>query len=664
MKFEREGHGGGALAESPALSFAIFVVGLAAGIMMVAILDQMGLARSSLPLVLVSGTLAVAVIVALASRTGRLGVFLVDARGVGPGMNGAAMAAAALPASLLLGETGALYTRGFDALPVVIGSVGGFMLVALMLAPYVRKSGAVTVADFLGRRYGRVTAVLAALVTVAVASVLLMLQVAAFASVASFVSGLAWQTAALVGTAVVLLTVLSGGMHAVSWTQAVEYLLAAAAVVIAAGVAGWHLTSHVFPPLAFGSALHGIGDLEFTMIGKRLADGASLKRHAVPYLSSDALNAAGIGLGLMTGLAAMPHVLGRSLTARSPADARTGAAWAMVLVLLVVLMLPALAALAKLEVYRQIAHGQPLTALPQWIVEAGRHGMVKVCGVAPADAEAVAAACRKAAGNRGMLRLQDLSIAPHSLMLVLPAMVELPRMLASLLAAGLAAAALATAAGLAMALAGALSHDLYHGLADRRAPEARRLATARVAVAVATGAAGVATVLRPADAAIFASWVFPLAAVTLFPALVLGVWWRRSNGWGAAAGMLAGGGAVLYYLIATQFMPAAFFEVWFGFSNASMPAVMKYQSLKAAASAPEADTAALAAMQAQARLIANVWGLKPAAAALIGLPIAFAGNILVSLVTPRPSAETLARLEAVRQPHRAETAEAAPSTAS
>lgn len=659
MRFDHEGHGGGALAESPVLSFAIFIVGLAAGIIVVAILEEMDLVRSSLPVVLVAGTVAIAAIVALATRTRRLGVFLVDARSVGPGMTAAAMAAAAVPATLLFGQTGMLYGSGFDGLPVVIGSVGGFMLMAMLLAPYLRKSEAVTVADFLARRLGTATGVLAALVGGGVGLVLLTLQLSAFGTVLSVAGGIDGGTAVLAGAGVVVLVVVLGGMHAVSWTGAVLYTVLACAVVSSAMLLGWRVNGQLFPPFALGSALREISDVEFALLGKKLADGASLKRHAVPYLTSDALNAAGTGIGMMLGLAAMPHVLGRSLASRSPATARAGSAWAMLLVLAVVAMLPALAALGKLEVLRLLAQGKPVSDLPSWIMDAGRLGLVKVCGVGAFDADTVSAACRKVGGHKGLLRLQDLQIDADTFIMVLPALTGLPRMVAGLLTAGLAAAALASSAALALAVAATLSHDVFHRLLDTSAGDGRRLVTARVLLVVAAGGAAAVAVMRPGDAGAVANWVFPIAAATLLPVLMLAVWWRRTNGWGAVAGMLAGGGIVIYYLAATRFAPVAFFETWFGFSNAGMSAVMKYQSLRTAlAGAAAADIATTqAALQAQAREIANIWGLKPAAAGLLGLPVTILVCMLVSLVTPRPSAETLARLDVIRRPHRKEAAE-------
>lgn len=669
MRFEQRGHGGGALAESAALSFAIFVVGMAAGLIIVAILDQMDIVGRGLPVALVSGVILVGLFAAIAARTNRLGVFLVDARNVDPGMTGAATAAAALPATLLLAETGALHARGFDGLPVVIGSVGGFMLVAMLLAPYVRKSEAVTVADFLGLRFGTATGVLAALASLSVGLVLLTLQLTVFGTLGAAVVGIQRDVAVLSGAGVTLLVVMLGGMRAVTWTQALLYMVLATAVVLAAVLLGWRVNGNLFPAQAMGAALREIGELEFSLLAKKLADGASLKRYAVPYLTSDALNAAGIGISMMLGMAAMPHVLGRSLAARRPGDARSGAAWAMLLVLIVVLLLPALAAFGKLELLRQLAAGRALGDLPPWMAEAGRLGMVKVCGVAAADADAVVAACRSMGSSKGLLRLQEVHVEPETFLLVLSGMTGLPRMLAAMLAAAVAAAALAASAGLALASAATLSHDILHRLIDRSAPDGRRLLTVRVAALAVIGAATFAAVKHAGEVAEIAAWVFPFAAVSLLPVLVLGIWMRRANGWGAAAGMITGGAVVLYYLIATRFAPVAFFETWFGFSNAGMSAVMKYQSLKAAlASAPPGAAAtAEAALTAQAREIANVWGLKPASSALLGLPVALLVAISVSLVTPRPDADCQSRLDAIRRPHRSEVDEAGdtrPSTAS
>lgn len=648
----------GALSESPALVLAIYIVGFAAGISILAILDQMGLVRTAMTRVLVALPFVVALAVAWPSRTRTLDGFLADGRGVGTGLNAAATAAAVLSATLLLGHAGAMFAAGFDGLPVVTGLIGGFMLLVLLLAPYMARSGALTVAEFLGLRYGGAMRTLAALVIAALALIVLAVQLAALAFIAGVVTSVAWLPAVAAVTLALLVCVLPGGMRTFTWTGAILVLLVVTALVFAAGMLGWRTDQNPFAPLAYGAALREIADLELSLIGKKLADGATIRRHAVPYLSSDALNTAGTALGLMAGVAAMPHVLGRSLAARGPREARASAAWAMLIVLIVVVTLPALAAFGKLAFLKLIAKGNALDALPSWIFDFGRLGLIKVCGVTATSADAIAGACKSAPGFKGLLRVQDLVLDPGGFLIVLPSMAGLPRFMHGLLATAIAAAALSVAIASMAVVAGALSSDLVGRLFNGEKAADRRLVLARLAAALALLASGALVAFRNADLATLSAWVVPLAATILFPALVLGVWWRRSNAPGAIAGMLAGGGVVLYYLVATVFTPVAFFELWFGFSNAGMSAVAKYQSLKAAAEAAgPANAAAIAAVEAQARVIANWWGIRPAAAGLVGLPVAFAAHIVVALITSRPQPATQDFIDRLRSPRLAEPAD-------
>ncbi len=643
----------GALSESPALSLAIFIVGFAAGISILVILDQMGLMRTATTRVLVVLPFLVALAVAWPARARRHDVFLADKCGVSAGINGAAMAAAAVSATLLMAGSGAMFSTGHDGLPVVTGLIGGFMLMALLLAPYLARSGALTIAEFLGHRFGGAMRTMAALVIAALAFIVLAVQLSAL----SFLVGLATPLSGLPAVAAIafalLLCVLAGGMRTFTWTGAVLVLLVVVALLVAGGTLGWRTSQNPLAPLAYGQALRDIADLELSLIGRKLADGASLKRHAVAYLSSDALNAVGAALGFMASVAAMPHVLGRSFAARAAREARASAAGAMLLVLLIVVTLPALAAFGKLAFLKLVAAGTELDALPAWIYEYGRADLVKVCGASATAADAVAAACKSAPGFKGLLRAQDLAIDPSAFLLVLPSLAGLPQFFSGSMAAAVVAAALSVTIASAVVLSGALSSDLAGRIMKGDSSANRQLVLARVMASAAMLAAASLVATRAADFALLATWVVPLAAATLFPALVLGIWWRRSNAPGAIAGMLAGGGIVLYYLVATRYAPVAFFEQWFGFSNAGMSAVMKYQSLRAAAeaAAPE-NAAALAAVEAQARLIANWWGIRPAAAGLFGLPVGFAVHVAVALITPRPGSDTQSFIDRLRDPRR------------
>jgi cation/acetate symporter len=228
----------------------------------------------------------------------------------------------------------------------------------------------------------------------------------------------------------------------------------------------------------------------------------------------------------------------------------------------------------------------------------------------------------------------------------------MPYVIAGLVAAGGLAAALSTADGLLLAIANALSHDIYYKMVDTHAPTARRLVVARILLfGVAVAAAYVAST-RPSDILAMVSWAFSIAAAGLFPALVLGVWWKRANKWGAIAGIIAGYGICIYYLVGTRYFAVGFYEMWSGLSGASEAAVTKYSELKAAweGAAPEVKAAAWKALDTHAQGIANWFGVRNISSALFGLPAGFIAMIVVSLATRAPSKQMQDFIDEIRRP--------------
>jgi cation/acetate symporter len=253
-----------------------------------------------------------------------------------------------------------------------------------------------------------------------------------------------------------------------------------------------------------------------------------------------------------------------------------------------------------------------------------------------------------AAGNKtGFLTHGALAFEPAAVIAAIPGMASAPWIVAGLLFAGFASAIIATASSLTLTIANTLGRDVYATAIDRNATEARRLAVARALVLFAAGLAAVAALATPPGAMIAVLSALSLAAATLFPSLILGVWWRRANTWGAVAGMTVGLAVCAYYLIGTSYMPVGFYETWPQLSNASDAAIRKFVSLKAAwegAAAGEAKTAAWAALETHARGtgakvgLANWFGVHGAASALFALPAGILAIILVSLLTPRAEA--------------------------
>ena len=192
--------------------------------------------------------------------------------------------------------------------------------------------------------------------------------------------------------------------------------------------------------------------------------------------------------------------------------------------------------------------------------------LVQICGKAAVDTAAIAAAC----AEKGVtaLSLADINLNADMIVLATPEMAGMPYVISGLVAAGGLAAALSTADGLLLAIANALSHDIYYKMIDQNAPTARRLIVSRILLVLAAIAAAYVASTKPGDILAMVSWAFSLAAAGLFPALVLGVWWKRTNSAGAVAGMVAGFGICLYYLLGTRYGAVGFFEMWSGLSTA------------------------------------------------------------------------------------------------
>jgi cation/acetate symporter len=324
-------------------------------------------------------------------------------------------------------------------------------------------------------------------------------------------------------------------------------------------------------------------------------------------------------------------------------------AWSLLFIFMLYFTAPAYAAFAKLEVYQEVI-GRAIADLPQWIYSYGKVGLINVCGAQAVDPAAVAAACQKIANHAGILRFGDFAIQADAIVISTPEIAGLPYVVSGLVAAGGLAAALSTADGLLLAIANALSHDVYYKMIDKNAPTARRLTIARILlVGVAVLAAYTAS-FRPADIVAMVAWAFSLAAAGIFPALVMGIWWKRTSTVAALTGMAIGFGLCLYYLVGTRYYAGSFYETWSFLSSATSAQAAKYAELKAAWLAAPDNAAAWKAYDTFAQGIANWFGVKNISAALFSLPLGFLIIWAVSLVTPGPSVEMRAFIDEIRRP--------------
>lgn len=683
----------------------IAIAGLLAVVAGMAASAELGIAPGGLVLAMALIPVAASIVVGLLVRAQDAGTYLHSDRKLASLWSGMGGAAGALPASFLFGLAGILYLLGFDGLAYVLGWLAGMVIAAVAIGPHLAASGARTVPDFFQLRCGAGPRVAAAFVLVLVSFLLLVAECSIAGSVIARLLSVERWLAVLAVVAAVALATSPGGMQAVTRFQVPLYIvLAVGFIAVLGGFTLWQ-RGVALPQLSYGDALAEISRLETAIIEKGLADLRSFQPHTKPFLQIDRLNFFALTLTVMAGAAALPHVVGRFLTVRGAGEARLTGAWMALFIMLLLITAPAYAAFAKLEFYSMIAQETPLGSLPAWIEPFSRADLVHIHGTSMKMLEDVAGAVRGgaadtaavtaylkaqavaavsswldlkpqaraamieaaqalgdapppahwhayqatvlpaaalAAGNKtGFLTHGGFVVEPSAVALAVAGMTGAPLLFIGIQAAAFAAAMMATASALTATLAGALGHDIYFRIFDRSASEAR-LGLLRASLLFAAGVAAVFAAAAPPDAMAAIMLALCLAGATLFPALVLGIWWPRMTSWGVLAGMGVGLAVVLYYSLGTRYIPVVFYEAWPQLSNASDAAIRKFASLKAAwAGAAEGDAKAAAwtALEAHARGSgvkvgpANWFGVHGSASALFALPAALFAAVVVSALT-------------------------------
>src|SRR5688572_15761785 len=351
---------------------------------------------------------------------------------------------------------------------------------------------------------------------------------------------------------------------------------------------------------------------------------------------------------MMVGTASLPHILMRYFTTPSVRQARESVAWSLLFIFLLYFSAPAYAAFSKLEVYTNII-GRDLTAIRPWLFSWGEIGLIQICGKNAASIDAIVAACKTIAGHPGVVRLQDFVINTDVIVLSTPEIAGLPYVISGLVAAGGLAAALSTADGLLLAIANALSHDIYYKMLDPKAATIRRLTVARVLLFFVAVASAALAATKPGDILAMVGWAFSLAMAGNFPVIVMGIWWKRATTAGAIAGMIAGFGLCLFYLVVSRYFPG------FGVKYAGMTSL-----INPITGQPLVDiTKAMALPNAMemfptlAHPLANKVGwfnLNNINCGLLGMPFGFLVIIVVSLLTKAPSKEMQAYVDEIRKP--------------
>ncbi len=618
-------------------------------IILLAVLEQVGVPNRILGYLFVFFTIAVYAVIGVMTRTAQLSEYYVAGRRVPAFYNGMATGADWMSAASFVGMAGTLFLLGYDGLTWVLGWTGGFVLVSILIGPYLRKFGAYTVPDFMAFRFGgNFARFIAVIVLVCCSFTYVTAQIYGTGLIASRFLGMKFEIAVFAGLVGILLCAMLGGMRAVTWTQIAQYIVLIIAYLTPIVILSTKHYGIPIPELTYGTAIAEITAREQQMLATGLTTAAALKPHIQPFINYSPLNFFAICFCMMVGTASLPHILMRYFTTPSVREARQSVAWSLLFIFLLYFSAPAYAAFSKLEVYQHII-GEKLSDVRPWLFTWGQLGLIKICGANAVSPDAIIAACKAIAGHPGVVRLQDFSINTDVIVLSTPEIAGLPYVISGLVAAGGLAAALSTADGLLLAIANALSHDVYYKMLDPNAPTIRRLTVARVLLFfVAVLAASVAAT-KPGDILAMVGWAFSLAMAGNFPALVMGVWWKRTTAAGAVCGMIAGFGLCIFYLVCTRYFPGAGVK-YFGMTSLLSPAT----------GAPLVDIAkAMALPNAMehfptlAHPLANKVGwfdLNNIACGLLGMPLGFIVIYVVSLLGKEPSKEMQAYVDAIRQP--------------
>ncbi|WP_051297631.1 sodium:solute symporter family protein [Brevibacterium album] len=480
-------------------------------------------------------TFGIYITIAWRSRVKETKEFYVASRGVNPVANGAAVAADWMSAASFIGMAGMVAFLGSDGSVYLMGWTGGYVLLALLLAPYLRKWGKFTVPEFVGDRYSDLVRVVAAVCAMVISFTYVVGQMTGGGVVFSRFLGLSAEWAVIATGIVIFFYSVLGGMKGITYTQVAQYTVLIVAYLIPAVAVAQRMTNIPIPQISYGSILSELDALRLEL---------GLDRFTEAFVGRDGgqLDVLLVTASLMLGTAGLPHVIIRFYTTRTVRGARFSAFWALLFIALLYLTAPAVGAFTNLNLL-QGAKGSTEADLPAWIAPWSEAGYVTV-NAPDGIIESVSNAADSGA---------DLIVSNDILVLASPEIGGMPAPIIGLMAAGGMAAALSTAAGLLLVIASAASHDIYFRMVTKeKAPEKQQMLVGRIAMACALVVAIFAGLNPPAFVAQVVAFAFGLAASTFFPILILGIFWKRANGTGAAAGMLTGlvftGGYMLYTL--------------------------------------------------------------------------------------------------------------------
>ena len=662
-------------------------------VVILAIAEQMGLSRAMIGYIFLGATVLLYAGIGVMSRTNDAAEYYVAGRRVPAVYNGMATGADWMSAASFIGMAGTLYLTGYGGLAFIMGWTGGYCLVALFLAPYLRKFGQFTIPDFLGARYdGNLPRFIGIFAAILCSFTYVVAQIYGVGLITTRLAGIPFEVGIFVGLAGILVCSFLGGMRAVTWTQVAQYIILIIAYMIPVVWLSVKQTGVPIPQAIYGYQLEKVTAKEAELIkdpkelevraifkaraaafGEKLkdvpaalaadkaaaetkladlkaasapaadiaaaekalaavpADAAAAKaawtkgkagaeardkplagmpRHAQQFAGDPAgdekartafdtsrRNFLALIFCLMVGTAALPHILMRFYTTPSVKQARESVTWSLFFIFLLYFTAPALAVLVKYEIFTVLV-GTPFDQLPGWIAQWNK---VDAALLSVVDVN-----------KDGLLQLGEMSIGGDIIVLATPEIGGLPYVISGMVAAGGLAAALSTADGLLLTIANALSHDLYYKMINPNAPASKRVLISKVLLLVVALAAAYVASQKPADILFLVGAAFSFAAAAFFPALTLGIFWKRATKAGACIGMVCGLGITMYYMATTQ--------PWLrGVFGVTSPIELWY-------------------------------GIQPISAGVFGVPLGFALIILVSLVTPAPRKEIQDLISFVRYP--------------
>ena len=582
--------------------YGLYTGGFIVFIGLMAILEQMGVSADTIGILFVAFTVFIYAAIGWLSRTMQVDAYYVAGRSVPPVFNGMATAADWMSGASFVAMAGGIYMGGHAYLAFVVGWTGGYVLVAALMAPYLRKFGCYTVPDFIGTRYGGNTARFCAVLVLVIASfTYVTAQINATGTIASRALHIPFEVGVWFGLLGILLCSMLGGMRAVTWTQVAQYIVLIIAYLVPVIWMSNKQGFGVFPQLVYGDAVARLGELEqLHQVGVLMPAEkvAGLRALTVPHAEAgttalDSWRFITLTLCMMAGTASLPHILMRYFTTPSVRAARQSVAWSLLFIFLLYFTAPALATFTKLQVLDpNLATGiigksiAEVNAL-EWIKNWSEVGFLKVID----------------SNGDGILQINEFFMRGDIVVLATPEIAGLPYVISGLVAAGGMAAAMSTADGLLLAIANALSHDLYYKIIDPKAETRTRLVVARVLLIVIGAAGALVASLKLTGILGAVAWAFDFACSGLFFPLVLGVWWKRANRQGAIAGMLGGLIAGTWYLYMVRW---GGMDPWIGIDHLRF--------------------------------------------GIIGMPVSLVCMVVVSLMTAEPDKETQDMVDATRIP--------------